>query len=344
MNNSIFLIHPFDLQRRRARCKPIVENLLKLERESVYSCNVCGSRQNVIISNKDRYGFPIRSAMCLSCGLIYLLDRFTVRGYNEFYTKGSYRALISQFKGKRQTLKRIQAEQANYTARLIPAMRGYINTHKGARLLDVGGSTGLIALEFVKHYDFNATVLDPAQEEVWAAQKLGLDGVVGTIESWDTQERFELILLCKTIDHLLDLKGALLKIYNLLREDGLFYCDITDFLEICRREGPPEATTKIDHCYCLCQETAVRLFRSLGFEVVFVNLTLPPEQVGFLLRKDRPLPTELVSKDWLEKQLRLFREIKSDWQRYGETPIGLLDWAKQKAYRLKKIPRFLSSE
>lgn len=332
----MFLIHPTDLRRRRARCKPIVDRIVTLERELAPWCNVCGSKQNVIISSRDRYGFPARSAMCLNCGLIYVVDRFTLKGYSEFYGQGIYRALISCLKGKKQTIQRIQAAQVNYAARLIGAMQGYISSQKGGRLLDIGGSTGLVAREFVNCYDFIATVLDPAPDEIAAAKVLGLDAVVGSIEDWNTQERFDLILLCRTIEHLFDLRGALSKIRNLLYHDGLFYCDIADFTEICRREGPPEATTKIDHCYWLCQETAPGLFRSLGFEIVSMHITLPPDQVGFLLRPCQPAALHPVSMDWIQCQVRRFREIESEWQQYGRTPYDAFDWLRQKAYRIKK--------
>jgi SAM-dependent methyltransferase len=340
----MYQIHPSELLRRRRRCRPVVEGLLGLEREMVSRCNVCGSNQSIVLSPCDRYGFPFRTALCPRCGLVYSLDRFTREGYQHFYSTGGYRSLITRFKGREQTIGRIQSSQVNYSANVIHAVQGYIPQSKGKRLLDVGGSTGWVAREFVRAFGFRAVVLDPAPQEIRATERLGIEGAVGTIESWDTEERFDLILLCRTVEHLFDLRAALTKIRALLQPDGLFYCDVSEFLETCRREGAPEAATKVDHCYWLSQETAPLLFRSFGFDVVSVNLTLPPDQVGFLLRAGAPGPQEpVVSGAWLEEQVRRIRKTESDWRQYGRRPLDAADWLKQRAYSLRERLRDLAS-
>jgi SAM-dependent methyltransferase len=335
----MFLIHPSQHLRTQKRCKPIVEDLLSLERETVLKCNICGSGQNAIISDRDRYGFPIRTAMCLNCGLIYLVDRFRNEGYLKFYSEGTYRALVYQFKykGKPVTVHKRQAEQARYAAKLIDALRGYVTPQRGARLLDVGGSTGMIAREFASRYGFSAFVLDAAPDEVAAAKSLGLNAFVGTIEDWDTEERYDLILLCRTIEHLSDLRGALTKIRGLLHPDGLFYFDAFDFIELCRVTGPPKVVSRIDHCYWISQEVAPPLLRALGFEVVLIHTVLPPEQVGFLAKPCEPSVLRPLSTTWLEQQIRRCREIQFDWQEYGKTTYDLSDWLRKKAYQLKKM-------
>ncbi|MEW6718167.1 MAG: class I SAM-dependent methyltransferase [Chloroflexota bacterium] len=310
--------------------------MVKLEQEFAGECNLCGNEQKALISNQDRYGFPVRTAMCLNCGLIYVLDRFTSKGYSEFYESGSYRQLISCFKDKEQTVQRIRAAQVNYAAGLLFAMQGCLYPQKDARLLDVGGSTGLVASEFARQYGYKATVLDPAPTEIEASRSLGIEAVVDFIETWETSEKFDFVLLCRTVEHLFDLRKALMKIHYLLKPEGLFYCDIADFIEICRREGPPQATTKIDHVYWLTQETAIPAFRSIGFELVSIHTTLPSDQVGFLLRKSEPSLLRPVPFDWIQTQIRRFREIETDWLQYGRKPIDGRDWLKQNAYKLKK--------
>lgn len=94
-----FLIHPADLQQRRKRCGSEAARLRKLQREVIVSCNICSSPRHVLVTSKDRYGLPLRSALCLDCGLLYLVDRFTSSGYAEFYGSGSYRTVSCQFLG-----------------------------------------------------------------------------------------------------------------------------------------------------------------------------------------------------------------------------------------------------
>ncbi len=327
---------PHRLRRRQRRCRSVVERILQFEREVVTVCNVCGSGRSAIIADHDRYGLPIRTAMCLDCGLIYVVDRLTAEGYAHFYGAGIYRALIARFKGKAQTIQQIRRAQIGYASRLAHTLQGYLPPADGARLLDVGGSTGLVAERFQKQFGFRATVIDPAPHEVTAAQSLGIDAVVSTLEGWETDHQYDLILLCRTVEHLFDLKAALQKVRGLLKPNGLFYCDIADFMETCRREGPPEAVTKIDHVFWLSQETAVRLFRSFGFEIVCMNLTLPPDQVGFLLRAGEPQPLEPLPPAWAERQMESFRTIRSLWQHGEANPHMPLDWLRTRLYRLRR--------
>ena len=52
---------------------------------------------------------------------------------------------------------------------------------------------------------------------------------IGSLEQWKPVRKFGLILLCRTIEHLQDLRGGLEKIRRALSPKGLFYCDIVDF-------------------------------------------------------------------------------------------------------------------
>ena len=339
----MFLIHPTDLQRRRARCKPAVDRLRALAWAPQTACNLCGAPESIVLAGADRYGFPIRTALCPRCGLVYLLDRWTPQGYHEFYGSGAYRSLSSAFKGTPSDVAGIEREQADYAARLIAALQGYVLPSRGGQLLDVGGSAGVVAREFAGHFGLRATVLDPAPEEVAAATANGLRGVVGTLEDYESPEKFDLILLCRSIEHLLDLRGALSKIRCLLRDGGLFYCDIVDFLESCRRYGPPQVISKADHCYWLLQETAPPIFRSLGFEIVSVNLSFQADVLGYLLRRCNPAPLRPLPESWVDRKVRWLREIESDWCEYGRSAYDLPDRLKRSGYRFTRTIRHAMS-
>jgi SAM-dependent methyltransferase len=336
-----YLIHPAELRRRRERCRSIVDSLRDRKREFVAVCNVCGSERNAIVAQPDRYGFPSRTAMCLNCGLFYLMDRFSDESYLEFYKDGTYRRIASLFSGTKQGIGDIQADQVQYARELIRALGGYLRFEAGARLLDIGGSAGKVALEFQNFFGMQATVLDPAEEEVAAARKLGLTGIAGSLEQWDTDERFHLILLCRTIEHVQDLRGVLRRVRRLLHPNGFLYCDIVDFTEACRLIGHPEAVTKIDHCYWMTQESAAGIFRFAGLEVVSINLSLQQPLAGFLLRSCEPSPWLPVDPLWTKMQLRRLQESASEWQEGGRTPRDAKDWLRRRAYVIKRTLRRL---
>jgi SAM-dependent methyltransferase len=257
-----------------------------------------------------------------------------------------YREISSRFLGERQRITDIQVDQGRYATVLIRALSGYLKFQPGAHILDIGGSAGRIALEFQNLFHAQATILDPAEEEIAAARKLGLNGVVGSVETWYPDEPFDLVLLCRTVEHVLDLRALLARIRTWLRPDGYLYCDIVDFTAACRLVGHPEAVSKIDHCYWLTQESAPNIFRRAGFDIVSINLSLQQPLLGFLLRPAEPVmfPWASVEPDAIQRQLRTIQEIASVWQEYGRTSLDLHDALRRRAYRVKRaLTRWVSS-
>lgn len=333
---TAFDIHPSDLARRRKRCASLVRRFGSLGQVSSTSCNVCGAVAAAVLSTRDRYGFAHRTAMCLRCGLVYNVDRFLPEGYAEFYGAGGYRQLIGAFKGVEQSIERVHVAQAEYASRLTRAFRDIIPRNPNGRVLDVGGSTGLVAAQFGDCFGHRPTVIEPAADEVAKASALGVDAIVGSLETWETDEKFDVVLLCRTVEHLYDLKLSLTKIRMLLKPDGLFFCDVAEFLEIVRREGAPESVTKVDHVFWLTQETVLPIFRVFGFEVVTIQIAGPSDQVGYLFRATDSQPLQPVSPSWIQETLRSFREVGTDWSRFGAGVLDARDWVHKSAYRLKK--------
>ena len=338
---TTFSMHASDLAKRRKRCAPVREKLIAFQRQHVPACNMCGCPKNIIIAQCDRYGLPLRTAMCVGCGLVYLVDRFSQSGYARFYYEGMYRDVSSSFLGTTHGIAQIQANQAEYAHHLAATLDGYFSPSPGASLIDIGGSAGIVASEFQRRFGLRATVLDPSAEEAGAARKLGVETITGSLEDWSTERKFDMVLLCRSVEHFYDLRTALGKIRSLLSPDGVFYCDIADFNELCRLSGPPETVTKVDHCYWLSQETAPAIFRAAGFEVISTSLVYNSGQIGFLMRPCEPVPVPPLAPATVEDRIRRILEIESAWQKYGRTCTDWSDWLHRKAYRVKR--RILNS-
>ncbi len=332
----MFLIPPNDLAQRRKRCEIPRARLLKLSREFAPVCNVCLSPRNAVIASTDRYGLPLRTAMCLHCGLLYLMDRLTAWDYARFYYEGLYRDVSSSFLGVKHSIAQVRNNQIDYARKLIQAIGGYVTGGPECRLVDIGGSTGLVAGEFVKRFGVKATVLEPSEEESAAARESGLDVVTGSLEDWNPSDKFQIALLCRSVEHVFDLRLSLSKIRSLLAPGGLFYCDIADFTEMCRLTGAPETVAKIDHCYWLCHDTAPAIFRSAGFQVLSMNLVFSQGQVGFLMQACEPQPIEAMEEGRVHEKLIDFCHIERAWQEAALSNQGWSDHLRGKAYRIKR--------
>lgn len=308
-------MHAEDLVNIRKRCEPIVRKINKLDFETTEKCNICGNSKTNIISHMDRYGVPIRTAICPSCGLVYLIDRLTADSYQAFYEDGIYRELISAYKGVEQTPQEILKGQEKYARILAKSLKGLLeNSNKEMELLDIGGSTGLISKEVEKSIGYKSTILEPASNEVEVARQQGLKAEVGSIETWTTSKKFDLILLCRTFEHIQDLKLAFKRIHELLKPDGFLFCDISDFANSCKRVGPPQAISKIDHCFWISDIYSAQFFPRVGFQIIHRVDNLPKHQIGYLLEPFEGLPEISEVKDIVNLELKAFKNYDEQWE------------------------------
>ena len=98
------------------------------------------------------------------------------------------------------------------------------------RILDVGGGTGEISSTFVRAGGAaSAFVVDPDPASIETARARGLGGFAGTIEEFETDERFHLILMLNLIEHVADPVGVLAKAASLLEPAGLIWLQTPNF-------------------------------------------------------------------------------------------------------------------
>ncbi|MFZ6031510.1 MAG: class I SAM-dependent methyltransferase [Chloroflexota bacterium] len=325
-----------DADQRRKRCISAVEVLSEINREVVTSCNICGEKNILIVSNLDRYGFPLRAGMCTNCGLIFLIDRLTADGYAEFY-KNHYRSLVSAYLGRLQNAATIQAEQKQYAQTLLALFKGLMPLKPGDKLLDVGGSTGVIASEFANAYGLSATVLDPSPDELEVAKSAGHKTICALFESWSgNSDPFDVVVCCRTIDHFLDLKDSLSKLLSLCKPSGYVLIDIID-VEAVRRRAMLEGAIKVDHCYYLCAEVAPAILASAGFQVLGAELVSHLDRVTYLCCPSSMPAVEIASPQvWLMQRVRDIQQARLDQLEAKRQPYSTWDMLHRQAYRLKR--------
>lgn len=273
----------------------------------VAACNLCGSSTFVVLTRRDRYGYPAHASACTRCGLVFLNPRMTAHAYARFYD-GVYRPLVSAFHDRLIDAQTIQAEQREYAADRAAFARPFIEGAGLQTMLDIGGSTGVVAGHFATAFGLKGTLIDPAPLEVAQARQFGLDTMTGLVEEHDFgARRFDLVVMCQTVDHLLDVAGTLRRVRGLLTDRGLLFIDIVDFRAAYLRHWSVEDAIKIDHPYSLTQETIGAYLRRAGFEIVRADYAADHLHVSYVCRAAEPfleaLPDPAAVGD-------LFREIR----------------------------------
>jgi 2-polyprenyl-3-methyl-5-hydroxy-6-metoxy-1,4-benzoquinol methylase len=271
-------------------------------------CNLCGHDVFVTIVHRDRYGYPATAQACRRCGLTFLNPVMTGASYREFYMS-VYRPLVSAYHGRLIDAASIQDEQRDYAAILVQWLGRYLRHLRGGRLLDIGGSTGVVAHSFKQAFGMHATVIDPAPMEVEVARRLELETVTGFVETYDPADtRYQLVLMCQTVDHLLDINTTLHKVRELMSDDGIFFVDIVDFRAAYRRNGSVEEAIKIDHPYYLTGATMEAFLSRAGLAVREVDYARDHLHVGFVCAKGKAHSDDLPS---VMEVHDFFRELRA---------------------------------
>ena len=229
----------------------------KYKKDNITVCNLCGSHANSwnLYSYRDRYGLPIRSMHCNSCGLIFITPRMCESAYDEFY-KIWYRKLIAAFSNQPEE------EQADGRQHSMGAdiARKFLAENmpeslKIQRMLDIGGSIGTFADVVCKTLGCKGTVVDPNANELKIAADKGLSVCCSQFKGYVTGTRYDLISMLRTVEHLSDIEYALMKVSQLLTKNGIFLIDIVNHKWLMKMFKDKNVCTKIDHVYQLTDDT-----------------------------------------------------------------------------------------
>ncbi len=275
---------------------------------AVDRCNLCGDDSFVVLTHRDRYGYPAPACGCRRCGLVFLDPVMTAEAYKRFYVD-VYRPLVSAYHGRLIDARTIQAEQREYALERGQLLEPFLAGRSLATLLDIGGSTGVVAHAFCSRFGLKGTVIDPSPLEIEEARRLGLDTITGLVEEYDGgSRRFDLVVMCQTVDHLLDIRRTLDAVRALIAPGGIFFVDIVDFRAAYLRNGSIEETVKIDHPYYLTESTMESYLKRSGFELLRADYAADHLHIPYVCR---PAESDRSAMPAPEAVAALWREIRS---------------------------------
>jgi SAM-dependent methyltransferase len=276
-------------------------------KDDVTGCNLCGATTFVVLNRRDRYGYPAQASACSRCGLVFLNPRMTAQAYGRFYD-GIYRPLVSAYHGRVIDAQTVQDEQRDYAADREQFVRPFVDASRVKTMLDIGGSTGVVASHFANAFGLGATLIDPAPLEIAQAKRFGIETITGLVEEYDFGGRqFDLVLICQTVDHLLDIAGTLKKVRELLTPHGLVFIDIVDFRAAYLRNWSVDEAIKIDHPFYLTEQTMPVYLRRAGFDVLRTDYAADHLHVSYICRGADPDRSALPDRAAVDD---MFREVR----------------------------------
>lgn len=176
------------------------------------NCNLCKS--NEYRSFKEMAGY--RLVKCKRCGLVYLSPRPTQQEMNEEYTaKYHIERLLGQ---EPKTEEEIEQEIDKNIGRAEEIVKQFGNKGK---LLDIGCSAGFF-LACLKRYGWDVTGIDISEwASKFAREKLGLNVFTGSVDEIEFNERFHVITMYHTLEHLPDPLRSLKRVSEMISDDAV---------------------------------------------------------------------------------------------------------------------------
>ena len=289
---------------RHARIDAVGYDYHAQPKVEIRRCPLCNCGDSTTIACADRYGFTVPSRLCHACGFVWLSPRLSPAAYGEFYDHW-YRRLACAYGGVSPEDTIGDEVAQSYAHEIANFGRPFFQHPSRNTLLDIGGSKGFLAGEFIQRWNYHATVVEPCPHEAALAGGMGCDVFVGLLEEYDSTERFDVISLLQTVDHLLDLRGALDKVHRLLKPSGLFLVDFVNWRVFADRFGPVEAA-KIDHPLNFTPDTALVALLRGGFEPLRQVASDDGRHLVYLCRPVEPIADAMPSARSVEEMHRRF--------------------------------------
>ncbi len=255
-------------------------------------CDLCGDDQWRVIARRDRHRRPLTTALCTHCGLISHLPLPSEADIAQYYAE-EYRR--------------------DYHGERIPAprrvMRAWLNGERIYRLLaphipsrgslfEVGAGLGC-SVKVFQHHGFRAGGIEPNRDfNRYSRERLRANIGNRNLFDLDARERHDLVLLVHVIEHFRSPTAALLKIRDLLADQGLLYVE-------CPNVAAPFATFDrlfhFAHIHNFTPATLQALAGKCGFRVVRRFHDDDHPDVALLLQKTEVPPAAPIPEGEAER-------------------------------------------
>lgn len=284
------------------------------------ACPICKAPQSSVIARRDRHGFPIQTRYCSNCCHMWLSPILCKEGWKEFYGKW-YRRLAGEYRQKPQDVEAVLANQSRYGAQIVDIVSEHVSNGRTKKVLDLGGSTGAVSRMLAEEIGLcEITVVDPCTEELERASSIGVRVEQATAEEYPIAEgAWDVILLCRTLDHLVHPMPVLNAISKGLAKGGVAYVDYVSTEIVWGSEGFYNAF-HLDH---------PQAFTATSFRTALGRAHLPPvvmnypdgsSTVGAVCRSQEcvTLAAPLESRVHVRQQIEHYRALeRKEWVSYA---------------------------
>lgn len=224
-----------------------------------------GNREiDIVISEIDRYGLPLHTVICSSCGTLRIDPYLDNDSLSEFYTD-----YYQQMYGRSVKVDSYFAKQKNYGKKFYELVK--TDLKPGSNILEFGCGAGG-ALEVFKAAGHNVYGIEYSLELINYGKSKGLSNLhYGSLENFveaNKQIKFDLIYSNHVFEHVIDPLQYLTNCRQILSVNGFIVCAVPDIYNSHRYIYPNsnlKSMLHIAHIYNYSMCCLGKISMKLGF-------------------------------------------------------------------------------
>lgn len=225
----------------------------------------CGSEDDIILINQDRYTIPHRMVICKDCGILRANPRMTQTAYDHFYND-EYRPIYDawEFAGKKNDKESIFINGLKDSQKLHEFIE-YFDLNPKV-VFDIGCNIGINLLPFKEH-GVDCYGVDLNAESIAYGRTKGLNLIHGDIaELQKLGKKADFIIINHVLEHILDPEHFLAQVSGLLSPKGLLYIGVPGLFNC-----SPHLVFQNAHVWQFTDDTLTYLMKCCGYEEYFTN-------------------------------------------------------------------------
>lgn len=262
-------------------------------------CPISGQHAAIVLCNRDRYGYPLRTVISQATGLVYADPRADNDTIDDFY-RSTYRRF---YKSASKPKWKHTARNAYIAGQRVEMIKSLVA--KRAAVLDIGtGSGELLYVGRKNGFDMQGIEVDQAYAQ-FGRKSYGAKIINESLRSAILPEQhFDMVTIFHVLEHLPDPKQALTKITATLKPGGYVLIEVPNIESLDTRFRQKWHPGHLFHFNCA---TLPALARVCGLQTLSVHTCPRRNVVGATLLKS-PFPIET---DW---QPLVAGNFESTWQ------------------------------
>ena len=230
---------------------------------------------DIIISEKDRYGIPVKNLICSKCGLIRSEKIFDQESNINFY-KYYYRNI---YVGLSKPNEKFFDDQINRGVEFLTLLNKYIEIKDINNLLEIGCGSGGILYPFHK-MKLSCTGVDYDEAYMEYGRLKGLSLIYGNYKNIIEDNSVDLLILSHVMEHFSNPIEDMINVINKVKSNKYLLVEVPGIFIINKIYLSPIYYLQNAHVFNYYFSYLKVFFENLGMEIIYGD-----ERCTFILKK-----------------------------------------------------------